>query len=981
MTSQPAKHPKPVIASLDPLASPMSTLHHPLDPADSFVHIDVPSPSDLDSKKREKTKNPKAAPSSSLEDGWDLVDELDESPRPSAPTPIGKSPRREATKRAETTFTKSASSGLTSSRGATSLPPTKSSQTSKQDLQRAANPTSPNKPAGEPTTRNRSKSGSKANGAEFTSNSGFKHRIYCTLYNFYHAQPSEPPALSNTPIYMMGAILVPPADSDGVSIKASPYQSPQSTPNTSSTRRDKTKLSETQQKSLRDEFLDMVRSLTFFSYRKDFPRLEGFNVTSDVGWGCMLRTGQMLLATALQRLHEPILSGSAWQLALQRDRGRMPVGQELMTPVNAQIIAQLMLDWFKDSPDIDRHPYSIHNLVSTSLALNPTPDGTVSGPSWFSPTKVARILRFLVRMHNPERLTMYVPPEGVIYVDEIVALCTEPYTSTMTPTTNAAHLDRTFLWWKRYSASGPSVSRSYTLPDYDDDNASDGEENDLNLGNLENDALYQRALVESMAQYESEGTPRTPVPTVASAPVSDINREWTFQPWKDTSHSLQTPVSKPQITGTSPLAGEGAKEQERALLKSSSPSILQQPPNAEPILQDNASYAAIRNDRGGAIQAGDMRSTSSIGSNGSIEASSTWIQLSHTTSPRGSLESIPGFAQLHDDTLDEYFKKDPVVSMQGSVNLSSIVENHEELSGEPKMRLMEPKLPAETSNRLLSAHQPSPFGWNAASAPTPSTSAPSHFGPSHGASPYSSVGSTEEFATMSSSVGLASSSAPIGGQALGNGKKRDGILEDTVFVVLPDSQVSTSASPSSVTATISVTTSREASSSTATTTTPMSNPKVTFKAPNECWRPLLLLIPSRLGVNKVNPVYIEHLKFSLSSPYSVGIIGGKPNKSLYFFAFQEDFVFYLDPHFVHNSVRPVDSKGNVHDSYKVKFPQKTKFLDLDPSLALGFFIRTRSDFESFCQAHHNFAIQCQDDPTVEPIFTLQDSAPDYLRQH
>lgn len=981
MASQSANLSKSLVVSIDPLASPMSTLNHPLDPADSFVHIDVPT-SAQESKNRGKPNKTKPAPSSNLEDGWDLVDEVEDSPRPSAPTPISKPSRRDATTRAETTFTKSASTSLSSSRGSSSLPPSKSNQPSKQDSQRSANPTLPQKSAGEPSNRSRSKSGSKASSAEITSNSGFKHRIYCTLYNFYHAQPSEPPPLNNTPIYMMGAILVPPADSDVVAIKASPYQSPASTPNTPATRREKTKMSETQQKSLREEFLDMVRSLTFFSYRKDFPRLEGFNVTSDVGWGCMLRTGQMLLATALQRLHEPILSGSAWQLAMQRDRGRMPVGQELMTPGNAQIIAQLMLEWFKDSPDIDRHPYSIHNLVSTSLALNPTPDGTVTGPSWFSPTKVARILRFLVRMHNPERMTMYVPPEGIIYVDEIVALCTEPHTTTMAPTTNSAHLDRTFLWWKRYSASGPSVSRSYTLPDYDD-NASDGEENDLDMGNLESDALYQRALVESMAQYESEGTPRTPVNTVASAPVSDSNREWTLQPWNGTSHSLQTPTSKPQIPSTSSLTEDDrAKEAERALLKSSSPPILQQPVNAEPIIQDDNSYAAILNGRGGAIPGGDMRSTSSIGSTGSIEASSTWIQLSHTTSPHGSLEPIPGFAQLNDDTLDEYFKKDPVVSFKGSVNLTSIVENHEELSGEPKMRLMEAQLPAEPTNRLLSGHQPSPFGWSAAAAVAPSTSAPSHFGPSHGPSPYSSVGSTEEFSTMSSSVGLASSSAPMGGsQSLGTSKKRDGILEDTVFVLLPDSQVSTSASPSSVTATISITTSREASSSTATTTTPISNPKVTFKAPNECWRPLLLLIPSRLGVNKVNPVYIEHLKFSLSSPYSVGIIGGKPNKSLYFFAFQEDFVFYLDPHFVHSSVRPVDNKGNVHDSYKVKFPQKVKFLDLDPSLALGFFIRTRSDFEAFCQAHHNFAIQCQDDPTVEPIFTLQDSAPDYLRQH
>jgi cysteine protease ATG4 len=132
-------------------------------------------------------------------------------------------------------------------------------------------------------------------------------------------------------------------------------------------------------------------------------------------------------------------------------------------------------------------------------------------------------------------------------------------------------------------------------------------------------------------------------------------------------------------------------------------------------------------------------------------------------------------------------------------------------------------------------------------------------------------------------------------------------------------------------------------------------------------------------VSKINPAYIDHLKFSLSSSSSVGIVGGKPNKSLYFFAYQDDFVFYLDPHFVHNTVKPIDNRGQIHDSYKVKFPSKIKFFDLDPSLALGFFLRTRADFEAFCHAHHTFAVQCQGDPTCEPIFTIQDTAPDYLK--
>ena len=49
---------------------------------------------------------------------------------------------------------------------------------------------------------------------------------------------------------------------------------------------------------------------------------------------------------------------------------------------------------------------------------------------------------------------------------------------------------------------------------------------------------------------------------------------------------------------------------------------------------------------------------------------------------------------------------------------------------------------------------------------------------------------------------------------------------------------------------------------------------------------IMLLIPMRLGVDKLNPIYIDNIRFLLSLDQSLGIIGGRPKHSLYFVGYQ-----------------------------------------------------------------------------------------------
>ncbi len=156
------------------------------------------------------------------------------------------------------------------------------------------------------------------------------------------------------------------------------------------------------------EYYNHFESILWMTYRKDFPAMVPYEHTSDAGWGCMLRSAQMILCQALQR-H---LFGSNW---------RLRIGEKLEDDFIK------LLGWFVDAPAMGC-VYSIHNMVKIGMQYDKLPG------EWYGPTTACQVLRDLVNLHSKELngfLSMYVPQEGVVYTEDVKKLCvmTDPSSS------------------------------------------------------------------------------------------------------------------------------------------------------------------------------------------------------------------------------------------------------------------------------------------------------------------------------------------------------------------------------------------------------------------------------------------------------------------------------------------------------------------------------------------------------------------------
>jgi cysteine protease ATG4 len=112
---------------------------------------------------------------------------------------------------------------------------------------------------------------------------------------------------------------------------------------------------------------------------------------------------------------------------------------------------------------------------------------------------------------------------------------------------------------------------------------------------------------------------------------------------------------------------------------------------------------------------------------------------------------------------------------------------------------------------------------------------------------------------------------------------------------------------------------------------------------------LLILIPLRLGLKNVNEDYLPGLRWCLRCPYSVGILGGRPNHAIYFVGYQGAHLFGHDPHTVWPTPAldgPFPSLDYVQQA-SVSELTSMRISQLDPSIALAFHVKDEAEFDDF----------------------------------
>ncbi|KAI9140996.1 hypothetical protein BKA69DRAFT_467748 [Paraphysoderma sedebokerense] len=111
------------------------------------------------------------------------------------------------------------------------------------------------------------------------------------------------------------------------------------------------------------------------------------------------------------------------------------------------------------------------------------------------------------------------------------------------------------------------------------------------------------------------------------------------------------------------------------------------------------------------------------------------------------------------------------------------------------------------------------------------------------------------------------------------------------------------------------------------------------------WTPLVIFIPVRLGLSDISADFWDNLKTLFTWECCLGIVGGRPKKSFWFVGWEDDNLLYFDPH-ISRDFDSFNSGVPVHKYHTTQI-RSTPLSSIDPSMLLGFLIKSKTELENF----------------------------------
>ncbi|KAK0395173.1 hypothetical protein QR680_001155 [Steinernema hermaphroditum] len=148
-------------------------------------------------------------------------------------------------------------------------------------------------------------------------------------------------------------------------------------------------------------FID-YHSRIWLTYRTGFPPFPGTSVTSDCGWGCMLRTAQMVVAEALVQLH----LGRDWRWNPNRNESRKE---------SDFLLHNKIIQLFEDHLGAD---LSIHRLMR--IAARNTENTPIG--KWYTPSHSVALLKEALKdshSEETEALRICLCTDGLVIKSEV----------------------------------------------------------------------------------------------------------------------------------------------------------------------------------------------------------------------------------------------------------------------------------------------------------------------------------------------------------------------------------------------------------------------------------------------------------------------------------------------------------------------------------------------------------------------------------